>query len=60
MKKDSESLEKFQRRALRMLEEFKGIHYVDILRNVGLSTLETRRLCRDSIEVFKIIRGLKM
>ena len=32
--KDIELLEKVQRRALRMKEEFKGMHYVNILRKV--------------------------
>ena len=43
LKKDIELLEKVQMRAMRMIEEFKGMHFVDILRKVGLSTLETRR-----------------
>ena len=34
-------LEKVQRTALKMIDEFRGIHYVDILRKIGLSTLET-------------------
>ena len=34
LKKDIELLKKVQRRALRMIEEFKGMHYVDILRKV--------------------------
>ena len=29
------------------------MHYFDTLRKVGLSTLKTRRLCGDLIEVFK-------
>ena len=37
-----------------MIEEFKGMHYLEILRKVGISTLETRRLRGDLIEVFKI------
>ena len=55
--KNIELLEKVQRRALRMIDEFKEMHYVDILRIVGLSTLGTRRPCGDLIEVFKIIKG---
>ena len=39
-----------------MIADFKGMHYVDILRRVGLSTPETR-ICGDLIEVFKILRG---
>ena len=59
MKKDLELLKKVQRRALRMIEKFKGMHYVDILRKVGISTQETRRLRGDLIEVFKILRGFE-
>ena len=35
------------------------MHYVDILRKVGLSSLETRRLRGDLIEVFKILKGFE-
>ena len=59
MKKDIKLREKVQRRALKMIVEFKGMHYVDILRKIGLSTLETRRLCGDLIEVFKILKGFE-
>ena len=34
-----------------MIDEFKGMHYVDILRQAGLSAMETRRLRGDLIEV---------
>ena len=43
MKRDIELLEKVQQRAIRLTDEFKVMHYVD-MRKVGLSTLETRRL----------------
>ena len=39
-----------------MIEEFKGMHYVDIPRKVGLSALDTRRIRGDLLEVFKILR----
>ena len=43
LEKDIDLLERVQRRALKMIDEFKGMHYVDRLRKVGLPTLETRR-----------------
>ena len=42
-----------------MTDEFKGMHYVDKLRKVGLSTLETRRPRGELIEVFNILKGLE-
>jgi len=42
-----------------VLDEFKGMHHVDILRKGGLSKLETRRLRRYLIEVFKILMGFE-
>ena len=59
MKKDIELLERVQRRALRIIEEFKGMHYVDMFRKIGLPTRETRRMRGDLIEVFKILRGFE-
>ena len=59
MKKDIKLLEKVQRKALKLIDEFKGMHYVEILRKVGLSTLVTRRLCGDLIEVFNISKGFE-
>jgi hypothetical protein len=59
LKKDTELLEKVQRRALKMIDEFKVMNYVNIyfLRKVRLYTLETRR--RDLFEVFKILKGFE-
>ena len=59
LKKDIKLLEKVQKRALKMIDEFKGMQYDDILRKVGLSTLETRRLHGNLIEVFKILKGFE-
>ena len=56
-KKDIEILEKVQKRATRMIEGLKGVSYDQRLKEVGLTTLETRRLRADMIEVFKIIKG---
>jgi len=55
--KDIAILEKVQRRATRMIEECRGKTYAERLELMGLTTLETRRLRADLIEVFKIIKG---
>jgi len=51
-------LERVHRRATKRLEGFEGIGYKDRLRELGLMTLETRRIRADLIEVFKILRGM--
>jgi len=48
-----ELLEKVQRRATRLMFSDKSLGYYDSLRKLGLTTLETRRLSGDIIEVFK-------
>jgi len=59
--KDIQVLEKVQRRASRFINECGGrpMSYEDRLRTVGLTTLETRRLRVDRIEVYKFLRGFK-
>ena len=47
-KKDIDTLERIQRRATKIIPE---------LRECGLTTLESRRLRGDQIEVFKILNG---
>jgi len=54
--KDLQVLEKVQRRATRFIDECVGMLQKDRLRMVGLTTLETRRLRADMIEVYKILR----
>ena len=56
--KDIDLLEKVQRRAAKMMEEFIGKSYEERLEAVGLTTLENRRIRADLIEVFKICEGL--
>ena len=53
-----EVLERVQRRATRMMEECKGLSYEKRLGLVGSTTLETRRLRADLIEVCKIMKGM--
>ena len=46
-------LEKIQRRATKLIPELRDLTYEER----GLTTLETRRLRGDQIEVFKILNG---
>ena len=57
LRKDVELLEKVQRRATRMMVTDKSLIYEERLKRLGLTTLETRRLRGDLIEVFKIFKG---
>ena len=56
--KDITKLERVQRRATKSIEEVKGLPYHARLQRLKLTTLETRRLRGDLIEVFKIFSGL--
>ena len=56
-KKDIDLLEKVQRRATRLMTSDKSLSYSDWLQKFGLTTLETRRLRGDLIEVFKMFKG---
>ena len=48
-------LERVQRRATKMIQKLRNISYEMRLKECGLTTLETRRLRGDQIEVFKIL-----
>ena len=50
-------LEKIQRRATKLIPELRDLTYEERLKKCGLTTLETRRLRGDQIEVFKILNG---
>ena len=50
-------LEKIQRRATKLIPELRELTYEERLKECGLTTLETRRLRGDQIEVFKILNG---
>ena len=56
-KKDIDTLERIQRRATKMIPELRDLSYEECLKECGLTTLETRRLRGDQIEVFKILKG---
>ena len=56
-KKDIDKLERIQRRATKMIPELRDLSYESRLLQCDLTTLETRRLRGDQIEVFKIVNG---
>ena len=56
-KKDINLLENVQRRATRLVHSIRDLPYERRLEILGLTTLETRRLRGDLIEVFKIFKG---
>ena len=58
LKKDIDVLERVQRRATRMVEECKGKGYEERLRIMNLTTLETRRVRGDLIQVYKILNQI--
>ena len=50
-------LEKIQRRATKLIPGLRDLRYEERLKECGLTTLETRRVRGDQIEVFKILNG---
>ena len=56
-KKDIHKLERIHRRATKMISELRDLSYESRLFQCGLTTLETRRLRGDEIEVFIIVNG---
>ena len=57
LKKDIDKLERIKRRATKMIPGLRYLSYESCLFQCGLTTLETRRLRGDQIEVFKIVNG---
>ena len=57
MQKDKDCLEKIQRRATRMVKGLRKLPYQKRLKELGLYSLERRRLRGDMIETFKILTG---
>ena len=57
LQKDIEMLEKVQKRATGLTFRNKSLSYDERLQKSGLTTLETRRLHGDLIEMFKIFKG---
>ena len=56
-RKDIDKLERVQRRAIRLISEISQLSYEERLQQCRLTTLETRRIRGDQIEVFKIMHG---
>ena len=56
---DIDTIEGVQRRATKVISDLKDKGYENRLRFLNLTTLETRRLRGDLIEVFKIFKDLK-
>ena len=50
-------LEKIQRRATKLIPVLRDLRYEERLKECELTTLETRRLRGDQLEVFKILNG---
>ena len=42
-----------------MVEDCEGLEYMERLRVLGLTTLETRRVRADMVEVYKILHGIE-
>ena len=57
VRKDIDLFEKVQKRAIRLIVRDKSLSYYQRLKKLGLTSLETRRLRGDLIEVFKIFKG---
>lgn len=57
LQKEIDMLEKVQRRAIRMINEFKGVNYEERLTRLNLTSLEARRMRSDIIQVLKILMG---
>ena len=59
LQKDITLIERVQKRATRMVHGFKGLDYEVRLKKLGLTTLETRRIRADLLEVYKIMNKLE-
>jgi hypothetical protein len=58
LKKDIGTIEAVQRRASKLVPELKKLSYCQRLDALNWTSLETRRLRGDLIEMFKLVKGL--
>jgi ribonuclease P/MRP protein subunit RPP40 len=59
LQKDIDLIEGVQRRATKLVVGMKGISYEERLKFLDMTTLETRRIRGDLIEVFKVLKGIE-
>ena len=59
LQKDINLIEGVQRRVTNMVSDVRGKSYEDRLKQLHLTTLETRRIRGDLIEVFRILKGFE-
>ena len=57
-RKDIDKLEKVQRRAVRMITDLRGTSYREKLLELGLFSLEKRRIRADLVCMFRILKGI--
>ena len=57
LKKDKDCFERIQRTATKLVIGFKKLKYEDRLKQLGIYSLEKRRLRGDLIKAYKIISG---
>jgi ribonuclease P/MRP protein subunit RPP40 len=59
LQKDIDLIEGVQRRATKLVLWTKGMSYEERLKFLDMTTLETRRIRGDLIEVFEILKGIE-
>ena len=57
-RKDMELLDRVQRRAMKMIQWLEQLSYEDRLKELGLFSLEKRRLWADLIVAFQYFKGV--